>query len=352
MRRTAAVAVTVLALVSLSGCFKLDMDMTVNSDDTLDGVVILAINEQLADMAEEDSDLTEEDLPEGATIEEYDEDGFVGQKVTLDDVSMADLNESFSSEGDTGGPGEWSLTHEGDEYRFTGDMDLTDLASDEDSEIDMGAFMAGAELRVAFTFPGEVTESNGEVDGNTVDLGARGRRAERDDRGRRGELRAVGARPRPHRRRGSRPAARGGRAGAVRAQPQQGHRARACSRPPTGQRDGVVAAAVLDRRPRCRGPRSSVRTSVTGRRRYRLTAGGSPSPGCLAGLRRREGLVDHLLHPREVGVAGEELGRTTRTAATRPSHSFIRRTRSTNADSSRGGMSVRTISWPASASPW
>ena len=168
MRRTLIVAATFTALVSLSGCFKLDMDMTVNSDDTLDGVVILALDKDLADMAEEDSELTEDDLPEGATIEEYDEDGFVGQKVTLDDVSMTDLNEAFSSEGDTGGPGEWSLTHEGDEYRFTGDMDLTEMAADEESDIDMGAFMAGAELRVAFTFPGEVTDTNGEVDGNTV----------------------------------------------------------------------------------------------------------------------------------------------------------------------------------------
>jgi hypothetical protein len=168
MRRSLAVATTVAALVSLSGCFKLDMDMTVNSDDTLDGVVIFALNEDLADMAEEGSELTADDLPEGATIEEYDEDGFVGQKVILDDVAMSDLNETFSSEGDTGGPGEWSLTHEGDEYRFTGDMDLTDMAADEDSDVDMSAFMSGAELRVAFTFPGDVTESNGEIDGSTV----------------------------------------------------------------------------------------------------------------------------------------------------------------------------------------
>ena len=168
MRRTLALAASVLALLSLSGCFKLDMDFTVNSDDTLDGTVILAVNEELADMAEEDSDLTAEDLPEGATIEDYDEDGFVGQKVTLDGVSMEELNESFSSEGDTGGPGEWSLTHEGDEYRFTGDMDLTEMATTEEDGIDMGAFMQGAELRVALTFPGEITETNGEVEGNTV----------------------------------------------------------------------------------------------------------------------------------------------------------------------------------------
>src|SRR5688500_7227104 len=119
MRRTTAVTATVLALFSLSGCFKLDMDMTVSSDDTIDGVVVVAVDKDLADMADEDSgddsELTEEDVPEGATIEEYDEDGFVGQKVTFDGVSMDELNESFSSEGDTGGPAGWSLIHDGDE---------------------------------------------------------------------------------------------------------------------------------------------------------------------------------------------------------------------------------------------
>jgi hypothetical protein len=171
MRRTTTVAATAVALLSLSGCFKLDMDVTVNSDDTLDGVVVFAVDEDLADLSDEesedDSELTEEDVPEGAEIEEYDEDGFVGQKVTFDGVSIEEINESFSSEGDTGGPGEWTLTHEGDEYRFTGDMDLTEMATGED-DLDMGAFMQGAELRVAMTFPGDVTESNGEVDGSTV----------------------------------------------------------------------------------------------------------------------------------------------------------------------------------------
>jgi hypothetical protein len=172
MRRTLAAIVTVVALLALSGCFKLDMDLTVNSDDTLDGVVVFALDDQLAAMAGEDSDsdseLTEEDVPEGATIEEYDEDGFVGQKVTFDGVAMEELNESFSSEGDTGGPSGWSLTHEGDEYRFTGDMDMTEMGGTGEDELDMSAFMQGAELRIAITFPGEVTESNGEVDGSTV----------------------------------------------------------------------------------------------------------------------------------------------------------------------------------------
>jgi len=91
----------------------------------------------------------------------------VGQKVTFEGASMDEINESFSSEGDTGGPSGWSLTHEGDEYRFTGDMDLTEMATGED-DLDMSAFMEGAELRVAMTFPGEVTETNGEADGSTV----------------------------------------------------------------------------------------------------------------------------------------------------------------------------------------
>ena len=177
MRRTATAATTVLALLALSGCFKLDMDMTVNDDDTIDGVVIFAIDQDLADMAGEegggeDSQLTEEDVPEGATIEEYDEDGFVGQKVTFDGVSMDELNESFSSEDDTGGPSSWSLTHEDGEYRFTGDMDMSEMSGEgegsDELDFDPSVFMEGAKLRVAMTFPGEVVESNGEVDGNTV----------------------------------------------------------------------------------------------------------------------------------------------------------------------------------------
>lgn len=170
MHRTVATATTLLALVTLSGCFKLDMDMEVKSDETIDGAVIVAVDKDLAGMAgseSDDSELTAEDVPEGATIEEYDEGGFVGQKVTFEGISMDELNTSFSEEGETGGPSGWSLTHEGGEYRFTGDMDLTDMAAEEDG-LDMSAFMAGAELRIAMTFPGEITESNGEVDGNTV----------------------------------------------------------------------------------------------------------------------------------------------------------------------------------------
>jgi hypothetical protein len=34
--------------------------------------------------------------------------------------------------------------------------------------MDVSGFMDGAELRVAMTFPGDVSESNGEIDGSTV----------------------------------------------------------------------------------------------------------------------------------------------------------------------------------------
>ena len=169
LRRTVAVAATVVMLLALSGCFKLDMNLKVNSDDTLDGTVVFAIDKDLSEMAGgQDTDLKPEDLPKGATVEKYDQDGFVGQKITLHDVSMSDLDTSFSSEGDTGSPGQWKLTHERDEYHFTGDMDMTDLAADQNGGMDMSAFMKSAELRVSLTFPGEVTDSNGKIDGNTV----------------------------------------------------------------------------------------------------------------------------------------------------------------------------------------
>lgn len=167
MRRTLTAVVAVTALFTLSGCFKLDMDLTVNADDTLDGEVIVAIEEDLAAMAGEESDMSPDEVPEGAKIEEYDEDGFVGQKVIFSDVKIDELNDSFATGSETGGPSGWKLTHEDGEYRFQGDMDMGDLAATEDG-IDMGAFMEGAEMRVAITFPGKITDTNGKVDGKTV----------------------------------------------------------------------------------------------------------------------------------------------------------------------------------------
>ncbi len=107
----------------------------------------------------------ESEMPEGATQEPYAQDGYTGTKITYADQPIAQL--------DTGAADSISVTREGDDYVVSGSMDMTgeefnpdtgDAATDEMSR----QMMEGLDIKIAITFPGEVAESNGEVDGNTV----------------------------------------------------------------------------------------------------------------------------------------------------------------------------------------
>lgn len=170
MRRTAPAILALLGLFVLTGCFKVDMDLTVQPDDTVDGTMIVAFDRSFLDMmgslGEEGMDPSElfdtSDLPEGSTIEEYDEGGFVGERVTLDGADLAELSESTSGEEQ----GELTIRRDGDVYRVEGAMDMTQEGGED--LLDMDEMMGDAELRVRLTFPGEVTESNGAIDGRSV----------------------------------------------------------------------------------------------------------------------------------------------------------------------------------------
>lgn len=180
MRATLSLAATALLLTTLTGCFKVDMDLDVHADDTVDGTIIAALDAQLAAMAEEDeSESLLDDLPEGAEVEEYDEDGLVGEKVTFTDVPLeefADLSSGGEPDSDP-----FTLTRDGDEFVFEGTVDAQEMAGGDmagdapaDDEFAQGmtemmerAF-ADAEFRVSITFPGEIRETNGDVDGTTV----------------------------------------------------------------------------------------------------------------------------------------------------------------------------------------
>ncbi|WP_216609941.1 LppM family (lipo)protein [Cellulosimicrobium protaetiae] len=149
------------------------MAITLNEDDTFDGSVVMAFSDELAtsldmdpqEMWDQMGSEMESDLPEGATQEPYAQDGYTGTKITYADQPIAQL--------DTGAADSISVTREGDEYVVSGSMDMTgeefnpdtgDATSDEMTR----QMMEGLDIKVAITFPGEVVESNGTVDGNTV----------------------------------------------------------------------------------------------------------------------------------------------------------------------------------------
>ncbi len=161
-------ALAVVALLVLSGCVRMDMDLTLSEDDTASGTVVVAFSDRLAEAMEvEPRELWEQgsgelagELPEGATEEPYAEDGYTGGRYTFDGQPIGEI-------GGLGGE-ELSITREGDEYVVTGTMDLTDDTGELESAPQ--ELVDEFDVRVAVTFPGEVVETDGEVLGtNTVE---------------------------------------------------------------------------------------------------------------------------------------------------------------------------------------
>lgn len=181
MRRSTAFVLGILGLLLLSGCFKADMDLEVTEDDLVSGTMLIALDEELAAMADEGDDVLPDpdDLPEGARVEEYAEDGMVGQRVTFSDVPLAEFDAQLQEDVEEGSA--WSLTRDGDQFVFDASFSADEMAADADDsptgenaefEKQMQAMMeqmlSTAEFRVAITFPGEVEETNGELEGTTV----------------------------------------------------------------------------------------------------------------------------------------------------------------------------------------
>ncbi|ARU51894.1 hypothetical protein CBR64_10760 [Cellulosimicrobium cellulans] len=149
------------------------MAITLNEDDTFDGSVVMAFSDEVAqsldmdpqEMWDQMGSEMESEMPDGATQEPYAQDGYTGTKITYADMPISQL--------DTGATDSISVTREGDEFVVSGSMDMTgeefnpdtgDATSDEMSR----QMMESLDIKISITFPGEVAESNGEIDGNTV----------------------------------------------------------------------------------------------------------------------------------------------------------------------------------------
>jgi hypothetical protein len=160
-----------LALL-LAGCFKVDMDIEVTPDNTVSGTAIIAVDESLlklsgqsADQLFKDMDLS--DLPAGATTDRYQEDGFIGQRISFDDVPLSEFTGNNTLSGTGAGSGdELSIGRQGDEFHVTGAFDMSgpEFTGTEVPQ----QFLDTFEFKISITFPGEVKSATGEIDGNTV----------------------------------------------------------------------------------------------------------------------------------------------------------------------------------------
>jgi hypothetical protein len=186
MSRRARTAGRIGALVALvflmTGCIKLNMNLGINSDNTVSGTVEFGVQKELLDLTGQNvEDLLGSDAPfpssaPGVTIEPFDDGEFAGQQFIFEDLPIEQFNSggvAGASGATAGGAGDTlQIARQGDTFVVTGVLDLSSGLSGATGPFGGtgGAqFFESAEIRIAITFPGEVLQApGGEIDGNTV----------------------------------------------------------------------------------------------------------------------------------------------------------------------------------------
>lgn len=151
--------VAVSAAFLLTGCLRVEMNVTLQEDDTADGDVVMAVAAGTGEsLGATDEDIVEQlfgdvesDYP-GAEVADYSEDEYVGKRVTFTGTPLSDM--SFAGQNLT-------VTRDGDEYVVEGTY-ADPTGGDFDS------LPETATMTLAVTFPGAISSSNGTVDGTTV----------------------------------------------------------------------------------------------------------------------------------------------------------------------------------------
>ena len=170
-RKITLVALVGALVLLLSGCVRFQAELTFNPDDTVDGSIVVAVvlsdEDDAKDQAAESVAQIESQLlgslrgETGVRASEYDQDGYYGIRFDLDDTPLS----AFSGGGDDG---KLALSRDGDEYVFSGLLDFTP----DDGEDTAGPDADTSNITISVTFPGTVTEHNGELNGTTVSWSA------------------------------------------------------------------------------------------------------------------------------------------------------------------------------------
>ena len=181
----ALLAVIVVAF-TLTGCIKSNVDMTVKSNDKVDGRFVFALTDKLLTVSGKSRDAgvkqmqdevakSTSKLPKGVTTKIYDKGGFVGQEVnftglTADEFNKvtADASSAATAVIGAGGPGVLLVKKNGN-WEFSGTLDLSAAEG-----LDKSGFGAVGnikpDVRVAVAFPGKIMTKDkwARVSGKTV----------------------------------------------------------------------------------------------------------------------------------------------------------------------------------------
>ena len=174
------------AVLALSGCIKLDMDMKLGKNEKLNGTFIVGVSTQLLTLAgQTKADIiksmkeSSSDIPKGAKVETYDKDGYIGQKITFKDLPASEFSKlNGAAAGATAAAGGAASSSGNDlklakvkgNWQFSGTIDLSSGSDSSTPDLSALGKAATPSVRIKMTFPGKILKHDkfGKVDGNTV----------------------------------------------------------------------------------------------------------------------------------------------------------------------------------------
>jgi hypothetical protein len=182
-RTTWRIGAFVVLVFLMTGCIKLNINLGINSDNTVSGTVEFGVQKELLDLTGQNvEDLLGTDSPfasdaPGVTVEPFDDGEFAGQQFIFEDLPIEEFNSggvagASGATGVTGAGDSLQIARQGDTFVVTGLLDLSSGLSGVTGPFGGtgGAqFLESADIKIAITFPGEVLEApGGQIDGNTV----------------------------------------------------------------------------------------------------------------------------------------------------------------------------------------
>lgn len=141
------------------------MDLEVSSQDTISGTAVVALSKELQALAQggggEPTDAFA-DL-DGVEVTAFDDGTFVGQQYEFSGLPIEDwaLDDDSSA---------LTIQRDGDNLIVSGSLSFEDEEADPEAAEDLGfgqAFFDSADLRVSIKFPGQIVETNGEINEET-----------------------------------------------------------------------------------------------------------------------------------------------------------------------------------------
>lgn len=164
--RLLAVIIGLTLLVTTSACVKLNLNLTVTSNDYVSGSVISAISKELSDYATEtgQTSTSESLFPNSPKVTRtpYSDSSWVGDRYSFQSMPISE----FNAFGDSSSA--LRITRVGNNLKVSGTIDMSspDNSGDDSSiSIDPGSLL---DVKFVMTLPGKVISSSGVVTGNTI----------------------------------------------------------------------------------------------------------------------------------------------------------------------------------------